>query len=291
MIMTSRVLAQVAPYVGKHAGMAGVPTPVPRLTVWSSTRPTPPTPAMLQPMFYTVLSGTKAITLGGSRIELTAGDCVAASFGLPYVSELVGATHASPYVAVSLALDTALLIRVMLDMPRADDRWVCSAAGSRLEDAVGDAFGRLVGLLSSPGDIAVLAPHHEAELYYRLLQSSMGDTLRQIGQRDGRLRKVQMAANWLCLNQDKPFVVSELAASAGMSLTSFHRHFKAVTGFSPIAFQRHVRLLEARKLLMSGGANVSSAAFAVGYLSTSQFSREYKRMFGASPVSDLAGSG
>lgn len=91
-------------------------------------------------------------------------------------------------------------------------------------------------------------------------------------------------------NQEKPFVVSELAASVGMSLTSFHRHFKAVTGYSPIAFQRHVRLLEARKLLAAGSANVSGAAYAVGYASTSQFSREYKRMFGTPPMVDLAGA-
>lgn len=285
--MASRVLDEVAPFVAQHPGISGVSTPIPRLKVWSSTRPTPPTPAMFEPMFYTVLRGTKVLTVGGNRFELTEGDCAAASFGLPYVSQLVGATQQSPYVAVSLALDTALLIRVMLDMPKAEERWVCSAAGSRLDGRVGEAFSRFVGLLASPDDIAVLGPHHEAELYYRLLQSSMGDTLRQIGQRNSRLRQIQNAANWLCANQDKPFVVADLAASVGMSLTSFHRHFKAVTGASPIAFQRHVRLLEARKMLMSGGANVSDAAFSVGYVSTSQFSREYKRMFGKPPLADL----
>lgn len=285
--MATRVLDDVAPFVAQQPGVSGTSTPIPRLKVWSSTRPTPPTPAMFEPMFYAVLRGTKVLTVGGNRFELTAGDCAAASFGLPYVSQLVGATHQSPYVAVSLALDTALLIRVMLDMPKAEERWVCSAAGSRLDGPVGEAFTRLVGLLASPSDIAVLGPHYEAELYYRLLQSSMGDTLRQIGQRNSRLRQIQNAANWLCANQDKPFVVADLAASVGMSLTSFHRHFKAVTGTSPIIFQRHVRLLEARKMLISGGANVSSAAYAVGYLSTSQFSREYKRMFGAPPLVDF----
>lgn len=283
----NRVLGQVAAHVAREPGVSGVSTVIPRLKVWSSTRPTPPTPSMFEPMFYAVLRGTKVLTIGGNRFELVAGDCAAASFGMPYVSQLIGASQASPYVAVSLALDVDLLIRVMLDMPKVEDRWVCSAAGAQLEGAVGDAFCRLVGLLATPEDIAVLGPHHEAELYYRLLQSSMGDTLRQIGHRNSRLRQIRTAADWLCHNQDQPFVVADLAASVGMSLTSFHRHFRAVTGYSPIAFQRHVRLLEAKRLLTSGGANVSGAAYAVGYVSTSQFSREYKRMFGVAPLVDL----
>lgn len=290
MNIASRVLRDVAPFVAQQPGVAGLSTPIPRLKVWSSTRPTPPAPAMFEPMFYAVLGGTKVLTIGETRFELTAGDCAAASFGMPYVSQLVRATQAAPYVAVSLALDTALLIQVMLDMPKVDDRWVCSAAGSTLEGAVGEAFARLVGLLATPGDIAVLGPHHEAELYYRLLQSSMGDTLRQIGQRNSRLRQIKKAADWLCVNMNKPFIVAQLAEWAGMSLTSFHRHFKAVTGYSPIAFQRHLRLLEARRLLVKGNINVSSAAYAVGYVSTSQFSREYKRMFGGPPQADLAGA-
>lgn len=285
--MAHRVLGQVAAFVAREPGVSGLSTPIPRLKVWSSTRSTPPTPSMFEPMFYVVLSGTKVLTVGGHRLELKAGDCAAASFGMPYVSQLIGATQASPYVAVSLALDVGTLVRVMLDMPKVDERWVCSAAGSRLDGTVGDAFGRLVGLLATPDDIAVLGPHHEAELYYRLLQSPMGDTLRQIGQRNSRLRQIKIAADWLCIHQEKPIVVADLAASVGMSLTSFHRHFRAVTGYSPIAFQRHVRLLEAKRLLTSGGENVSGAAYAVGYASTSQFSREYKRMFGVSPMVDL----
>ncbi|KAF1004523.1 MAG: Virulence regulon transcriptional activator VirF [Luteibacter sp.] len=286
--MASRVLAEVAPFVAYQPDAPGLATPIPRLTVWSSTRPTPPAQATFCPVFYAVLQGTKALTVGGNRFELTSGDCAAASFGLPFTSQLVEVSHTAPYVATCLQLDTALLIRVMLDMPKREDRWVCSAAGGKLDGAVGEAFIRLVGLLSSPDDIPVLGAHHEAELYYRLLQSSMGDTLRQLGQGNGRIRQIQTAANWLCANLDSPFVGADLAASVGMSLTSFHRHFKVVTGYSPIAFQRHVRLLEARKMLMSGSINVSGAAYAVGYLSTSQFSREYKRMFGTPPLADLA---
>ena len=285
-LLIDRLLDTVAPFVARQPGSFGTQTPLPRLKIWSSTRPTQATPSMFEPMFYAVLRGTKTLTIGGNRFALHAGDCAASSFGMPYVGELSGATPTAPYVAIGLSLDVDLLNKVMLDMPKVEDRWVCSAAGSVLEGSLAEAFARLVGLLVTPEDRSALGLLHETELYYRLLRSSMGDTLRQLGQRDERRRRIKTAADWLCIHSDKPLVVSELAASVGMSLTSFHRHFKAVTGYSPLAFQRQVRLLEARRLLFAGGVTVSSVAFAVGYISPSQFSREYKSLFGAPPVVD-----
>ena len=288
--IVDRLLAEATPFVTRLPGANAVKTPAPRLTVWSSTRGTPPTPAMFSPMFYAVLQGTKVLRLGEKHFSLSAGGCAASSFGLPFTAQLENATPAAPYIALCLDLDVDLLVEVMLDMPRVEDRWVCSAAGGRLDGAIGEAFVRLVGLLSAPGDRAMLGWHYERELYYRLLQSPMGDTLRQLGQRDNRLRQIKTAADWLTTNPDKAVVISDLAASVGMSQTSFHRHFKAVTGFSPLAFQRQMRLLEARRLLLAGGVGVSRIAYAVGYISPSQFSREYKTLFGEPPVASLAKS-
>jgi AraC-like DNA-binding protein len=238
-------------------------------------------------MFYAVLRGTKVLIMGANRFELLAGACAAASFGLPYIHQLTGATADLPYVGISLHLDIGMLTRVVLDMPRCEERWTCAIAAGDQNSPVGGAFSRLVGLLSTPEDIYVLAPHYETELYYRLLQSPMGDTLRQIGQRNQRFQQLKTAADWLAANHSAPVNIPDLAASTGMSVTSFHRHFKAVTGFSPLAFQRHIRLLEAQKLLRAGNASVSRIAYEVGYASPSQFSREYKSMFGSSPVADL----
>jgi AraC-like DNA-binding protein len=235
-------------------------------------------------MFYAVLQGKKVLRLGEQRFELAAGECAASSFGLPFTAQVEDATPAQPYAAICLDLDVDLLVEVMLDMPKVEDRWVCSAAGGRLDGAVGDALVRLVGLLSASDDRTMLGRPYERELYYRLLQSPMGDTLRQLGQRDSRLRQIKTVADWLTANADKPVAMSDLAASVGMSLTSFHRHFKAVTGFSPLAFQRQMRLLEARRHLLAGGVSVSRVAYAVGYVSPSQFSREYKRLFGMPPA-------
>lgn len=286
--ITRRLLDDVSPLIAGNVGTAGFPTSVPRLTVWTSTAPTLPTPAVFEPMFYAVLRGIKVLIMGANRFELLPGACAASSFGVPYIYQMTKATRDLPYVGVSVHLDVGLLTRVMLDMPKRDERWTCAVAASDLEGgSVGEALARLVGLIKTPGDVGMLAPHYEAEFYYRLLQSSMGDTLRQISQRNDRFQQLKTAADWLATNHSEPVVIPDLAASAGMSVTSFHRHFKAVTGFSPLAFQRHIRLLEARKLLAAGNANVSRVAYEVGYISPSQFSREYKSMFGSSPAADL----
>jgi AraC-like DNA-binding protein len=285
----ARLLDAVAPFIMRRTGRLGMAMPLPRLTLWSSTHPTVPTPAMLKPIFYVVLQGAKGLTIGRHSLRLTAGHCVATSFGLPYVGQIDTATRATPFVALGLDLDVALLIDVMLEMPKADDRWACSAKNGDLTGPVGTAFARFVELLAAPEDRGFLGRPYEAEFYYRLLQSPMGDTLRQLGRQDNRSRRIKMAADWLIANADKPAVVPDLAARSGMSLTSFHRHFKAVTGYSPLAFQRQARLLDARRLLASGNRSVSSVAYAVGYASPSQFSREYKNLFGVAPALELGG--
>ena len=284
---TETMLDVVSPYIVRQPGPAGCPTPVPRLTVWASTTETRPVSAVFEPMFYAVLRGAKVLTMGANRFELVAGACAVSSFGLPYTHQLIQATPKLPYVGISLDLDVGGLARVALDMPSRQDRWACAVAAGDLDGVVGEAFGRLVGLLNTPDDVTMLAPHYESELYYRLLKGPMGDTLRQIVQRDDRSRQIKTAADWLGANNSKPIIISELAASVGMSVTSFHRHFKAVTGYSPLAFQRQMRLLEARKLLAAGGMTVERVAYEVGYQSPSQFSREYKSRFGNAPLADL----
>ncbi len=285
-VAAHRLLAEVRPYMTPEPGSHAVETPISRLTIWSSVHETAPTPTVFKPMFYVVLQGRKILTLGENRFSLSTGECAATSFGLPFVTHIENASRMSPYVAISLDLDVDLLVDVMLDMPKAQDRWVCSAAGGRLEGTLGEAFLRLVGLMASSDDRAMLGRQYERELYYRLLQSSMGDTLRQLGQRDSRLRRIKTAADWLCANATKPVVIAELASVAGMSLTSFHRHFRAVTGHSPLAFQRQMRLLDARRLLIAGDTSVTRVAYSVGYASPSQFSREYRRLFGVPPTTD-----
>ena len=172
-------------------------------------------------------------------------------------------------------------------MPDAGARDAPSFAAAPGDATVLEPFERLLRLLAAPTDSPVLAGSFKRELCYRLLQGPLGDTLRQVGRRDSRFAQVRAAADWIGGNADKPLSVAQLAAQVGMSATSLHRHFKAVTGYSPLAYQRYLRLLEARRLLLASAAPVTSTAFTVGYASASQFSREYKRRFGEPPVRDI----
>jgi transcriptional regulator GlxA family with amidase domain len=148
-----------------------------------------------------------------------------------------------------------------------------------------DPWLRLLALLDAPADIPVLAPLFEREILYRLLQGPQGGVLRQIALADGRLSQIRRAIMWIRAHYDEPLRIEALAEIAGMSGASFHRHFRAATAMSPLQYQKHLRLQQARRLLIAN-QDASQAGYAVGYESASQFSREYARAFGASPARD-----
>jgi transcriptional regulator GlxA family with amidase domain len=151
-----------------------------------------------------------------------------------------------------------------------------------------DALLRLVRLVEAPDDVPLLAPMIERELLYRALQSEHGTVLRQFARADSRLSQIQRAVEWIRAHLEEPIAVETLAGVAAMSVSSFHRHFKAVTGLSPLAYHKQMRLQEARRRLLAEPGAVASVAFSVGYESVSQFSREYTRQFGLPPARDAA---
>jgi transcriptional regulator GlxA family with amidase domain len=151
-----------------------------------------------------------------------------------------------------------------------------------------DAWVRMLRLMERPDDIAALAPAYEREILYRVLQGANGWMLRDIATPDSALSRVNLAIQWIRRDFDKPLRVEALADRAAMSASAFHRHFKAATALSPLQYQKRIRLLQARMLLVSGGRSVTSAAFDVGYESATQFSREYARAFGLPPAQDAA---
>ena len=227
------------------------------------------------------------MTIAGRSFEFGAGTCAVASVGLPFMSQVIEACPELPYLGIELRLDAGIVASLLLDMPDCTEQQAGAISIAQADDSVLEPLDRLFRLLVAPAEISVLAPQFERELCYRLLQGPMGARLRQIGRRNARFGQIRMAAEWICENADKPMSVERLAASVGMSITSFHRHFKAVTAYTPLAYQRHIRLLDARRRLASGSINVTATAFATGYASASQFSREYKKIFGVSPVRDV----
>lgn len=281
-----RMVSCVERVAAGRPSCARTTTAIPRLAIWRSIGPTRPEPAMFDPKFYMLLQGRKRMTIGGQHLDYAAGRYAVSSVGIPFMTRVTEASPEAPYLGVELALDAGLVASLLLDMPDTGAREAPAIDTAQAADDVTEPLERLLRLLSSPADIPVLAPLFERELYYRLLGGPVGGTLRQVVRSHARFAQVRAAIEWIGGNASEPMSVAKLAKAVGMSATSFHRHFKAVTAHSPLAYQRHVRLLGARELLVSGEANVTAIAFAVGYASASQFSREYKRMFGVSPIHD-----
>lgn len=268
---------------------------LPRLTTWTSTGPTAPTPVVYEPMLYFTLQGTKRMSVGERQLEHRPGTFLLATIDVPVVCAVTDCSPDRPYLGLAFALDPAAVAALLLELPpvaeRADD-----PARDELEPmtispttpAMEDALLRFVRLMDSPEDVPLLAPMIERELLYRVLQSEHGGVLRQIARAGSRLSQIQRAVKWIRAHLTEALPVEKLAGVASMSVSSFHRHFKAVTGLSPLAYHKQMRLQEARRRLLAEPGAVASVAFSVGYESASQFSREYTRQFGLPPARDAA---
>lgn len=263
-----------------------VPTEILGLAVRRSTSPTAPEPATFDPRFYVLLQGRKWMRIGERCLDLGAGSYAVSSVSIPFRTQVTEASPETPYLGVEVAIDPSIVASLLIERPDLGMQDAPAIDVAQASEAIMEPVERLLRLSASPADIPILAPLLERELCYRLLSGPVGGTVRQIVRSHAGLSRIRAAIEWISDNATAPMCVEHLAASAGMSVTSFHRHFKAVTAHSPLAYQRHVRLIAARERLVSRQANVTSVAFAAGYASASQFSREYKRMFGVSPVRD-----
>lgn len=208
---------------------------------------------------------------------------------LPFTGQILDGEDGSPYVAVSLVLDPAILAELAAAMPhvRESEQTGVGLSINPMSAPLRDTLLRLLSLLDSPADIPILGPMIEREMLYRLLQGPQGRLLRQIAQPNGALSSIRRAVAWIRENYNTQLRIEALCDVSGMSRASLHRHFQSITGLSPIQYQKRIRLQEARQLLLAGEHRASEVAFAVGYESASQFSREYLRQFGSPPVRDV----
>ena len=259
------------------------------LRVSQSAMPTPPTHALYEPMLCFVLQGAKRVILGERILDYRAGQFLVASVDLPVIGEVVEASAAQPYRVVAMALDPAAIAALLIDLPSAgaEEAHPGISIAAMTPDLI-DPLLRMTRLLDAPGDVAVMAPMLEREILYRVLQGPQGPILRQIARSDSRLSRVQRAIDWIRGHYAEPLRIEHLATLAGMSASAFHRRFKTVTAMSPLAFQKQIRLREARRRLIAAPAEAARIAYAVGYESPSQFSREYARLFGLPPIRDAA---
>jgi AraC-like DNA-binding protein len=264
---------------GEHTATA-----IPRLDLYRADSTSGLCYNIYQPVICFVAQGRKRVFLGEGGFEYYPMSYLVAPTHLPVAAHVIEA----PYLALALTLDLTLLGSLLLEMPRSPSPVdaMKGFAVTMLGDELLDTVLRLVRLLDHPADIPVLAPLAEKEIIFRLLGGPSGEILRQLAFPASELFRISGAIQHIRTHYDEVIRVDELAGIAAMSVPSFHRHFKAVTSLSPLQFQKQIRLQEARRLLLLRNEDAASVAFRVGYESPSQFSREYRRMFGAPPTLD-----
>ena len=285
--MADELLESVRRYVQAYSDEAGVArTAIPSLTASRATVPGGFVHTTYQPLVCLVLQGGKEVTVRRQTFAFGAGDSLLITADVPTVTQIVHASIAEPYLSLVVTLDPAVIEDLTVQMMAVPTAVGFPIKVDRTDAEVADTALRLMRLLDRPASIPVLQMQLIRELHYWLLAGRHGPAIRQLGAPNGHAQRVARAVAVLRSEFARPLPVEKLAAAAGMSLSSFHKHFREVTSFSPLQFQKQLRLIEARRLMKSEGQSVSTAAFAVGYESVSQFTREYGRMFGLSPVKD-----
>lgn len=283
--------AELAAIVDRHCPAEGpCPTPIPGVVVFRGTRTDLSQCSISGSRYAMMAQGAKRLRVGDEVYDYDARQYLISAVNLPVFSQLTEASVLEPYLGFSLELDLVKLAEISTHLPNdpepaSVDRGIAVAPQSA---AIQEATLRLARLLDTPADIPVLAPLAERELLYRLLTGRLGARLRQALQHDSHSQRIVRAMSLLQARLAEPISVDEMAATASMSKSSLHFHFKSLTGMTPLQYQKQLRLQEARRLMLSEDHDAAAAAHRVGYESPSQFSREYRRLFGKPPASDVA---
>jgi AraC-like DNA-binding protein len=292
-VRVDATLARLKELITDHAGDGLTRSLVPGVSVVCSPTTTEPLCGVAEPTLAVVAQGIKETTLNGRSYTYGAGQFLVVSIDLPVIGHITQGSADEPFLAVVLELRPPMIAALLLETPPSSAARAARAhpvpAGLAVSDASApllDAIGRLLALLDAPDDAPALAAGIEREILWRLITGPQGATVRQIGLADSRLAHLARAIRWIRSHYEQTLRVEDLAALATMSVSSFHRHFRAVTSMTPIQFQKEIRLHEARTRLLAQPGDVAGVGFAVGYDSPSQFSREYRRMFGVPPSRD-----
>ncbi len=280
----ARLIAQFCPSDGTYQ------TDFPALSLIRSSDDAVPVYTVYEPSICLVAQGSKLVLLGDEAYRYGPSQYFAVSVELPISGQVTEASAEYPYLAVRLRIDPQQVVELIQNT--ASDRNGRSAAVrglyvSQTTSGMLDAFVRLVRLLETPEDLDVLAPMAAREIVYRALRDGQSEVLRQMAPGAGHAASIAEVIRRIRESYNEPLRIEELAAEAGMSPSSLHRHFREVTAMSPLQFQKQIRLQEARQMLLSEPVQAAEAAFRVGYESPSQFNREYARLFGRPPLSDI----
>ncbi|WP_201501212.1 MULTISPECIES: AraC family transcriptional regulator [Psychrobacter] len=258
------------------------------LFFYCADRPRKTVSYIQEPSICIVLQGTREIYLGTDCQKFDDSSLMFCPVNIPISMHIKHATVEKPVIVLSMKLNLALIREVMAQIPpRKNADYEHLGIKWPLEDTILTAFERLIDLLNYPNDIDFLSSLIQQEIYYRLLSAQQGHKLRQLVVNGSHTHRIAQATDWLKAHLEEPVIIEDLASRCGMSVSGFHQHFKEITQLSPLQYQKSLRLMKARQLIQLGEAQVSQIAMQVGYESPSQFSREYKRLFGVSPSSEL----
>lgn len=279
------IIARYANSDGEHT------TAIEGLFFARRSSPTQPLFVAQWPCFALVVQGAKSLRLGDELFSYGVGDYLVTSIDLPVASRVTEASARTPHLGLGMAINPdrlkQVIDRIGLTRRTLDVDDMRGVAVNTAQPDLLDASVRMLGLLDRPDDIPVMAPLIEQEILYRLLTGPFGPRLMQIAMTETPSNKIAQAIGWLRENFTQPLSVAELAARVAMSVSSLHHHFKVVTAMTPMQYQKQLRLHEARRLMLMELVNVGTAGYRVGYQSPSQFSREYSRMYGLSPLRDV----
>ncbi|MDG4772892.1 AraC family transcriptional regulator [Solwaraspora sp. WMMD792] len=284
------MIDELARVVARHCPARAVETAVPRLRlVRFDDEQAGPTDLLYEPMICFVAQGAKRSTAGERSWLVGRGTMFLSSVELPVTAVF----EQVPYRSAVLRLDGRMLADLLLELdeppsPPAGSAEPAALTTAAMTPGIVEAVTRWVRLLDDPADIRPLAARMEGEILYRLLGSPLGPALRQLTVAESRLSQVRAAAGLIRARYAEPLTVEQIAAAAHLSVATLHRHFKAVTGMSPMRFQKALRLQQARRLLVTGADSAAGVARTVGYVSATQFNREYRRAYGVPPGRDAA---
>ncbi|AQW67561.1 MULTISPECIES: AraC family transcriptional regulator [Pseudomonas] len=283
---------ELADLIARHAGDPyGPASAIDNLFLVRYTENIRSVPTLAQPALCILAQGSKSLFLGDEQYAYDPLHYMVVSVTLPLSAVKLDASPQRPSLGLRMDLDPAEISQLIADSgpmlvpnrPYGRGLYVEKTDGALL-----DALLRLLRLLDTPRDIAMLAPLVRREILYRLLRGPQGYRLYEIALANSQTHRVCQAISWLNDNYQRPLRIEDLAREVNLSVSTLHHRFKAVTSMSPLQYQKQLRLQEARRLMLNEGLEAAVAAYRVGYESPSQFSREYSRLYGAPPIRDMA---
>jgi AraC-like DNA-binding protein len=289
--MNPMLLDELRSLVARHADPDSRPLRLmPNVILGEEVVPTLPCPHIIKPMVSVIAQGAKRMDVADHSLAYRAGQYMVLPVDMPVDAHVVEASSTKPFLGFGLTLRAEAIAGLLVEAgsSRTPAKDSAGMTVSDLTDDLLEPIVRLLRLLDRPGDIPILGAALEREILWRMLTGPQGATVRQIGIADSRVARIGRAAQWLRHHFTETVRIEDVAAAAGMSITSLHRHFRAITSLTPIQYQKQLRLNAARTRLMAVREDVAEVGFAVGYDSASQFSREYRRQFGNPPGKDGA---